>query len=80
MRTVVSVAAHLAASYYPEMTEHLCFQIFTGTADDLIELREITIKPDPPKPGEDLEVTAKGYVKETLEVRCSLRALRKSRL
>ncbi|CCA74493.1 related to phosphatidylglycerol/phosphatidylinositol transfer protein [Serendipita indica DSM 11827] len=38
-----------------------------GSPDDLIELHSISIKPDPPKPGEDLEVTAKGYVKQTLD-------------
>jgi hypothetical protein len=57
------------------MTEGLPFQSLLGGDDDFIELKEITIKPDPPKPGEDLEVTAKGYVRQTLEVRCSLQAL-----
>ncbi|KIM24149.1 hypothetical protein M408DRAFT_244127 [Serendipita vermifera MAFF 305830] len=38
-----------------------------GTPDDLIELQDITISPDPPKPGQDLEVTVKGRVKERLE-------------
>jgi hypothetical protein len=57
------------------MTERFCFHTLIGTADDLIEVKEISIKPDPPKPGEDLEITAKGYVKQTLEVRCLLQAL-----
>ncbi|KAG8817579.1 Phosphatidylglycerol/phosphatidylinositol transfer protein [Serendipita sp. 399] len=39
-----------------------------GSPDDLIEVKSIEVKPDPPKPGQDLEITAKGYVKETLEV------------
>jgi len=59
------------------MTESLCFQSLLGNDNYLIDVKEITIKPDPPKPGEDLEVTAKGYVKQTLEVRCSLQAIRR---
>lgn len=66
---------HNKSQSYPAMTKSLCFQSPLGTDDYLIELKEISIKPDPPKPGEDLEVTAKGYVKQTLEVRCSLQAI-----
>lgn len=50
------------------ITEFSSFSFLTGTADDLIELQDISISPDPPKPGEDLEVTVKGHVKERLEV------------
>jgi hypothetical protein len=34
----------------------------------LVELKDISLSPDPPKPGGTLEVTASGYVKEVLEV------------
>ncbi|KAG7450437.1 uncharacterized protein BT62DRAFT_1001259 [Guyanagaster necrorhizus] len=38
-----------------------------GLPSDIIQLEYIKIKPDPPKPGEDLTVTVKGYVQETIE-------------
>ncbi|PVF94518.1 hypothetical protein CPB86DRAFT_713134 [Serendipita vermifera] len=38
-----------------------------GTEEDIVEVESISISPDPPKPGEDLEITAKGKVKQTLE-------------
>lgn len=43
--------------------------LILGSPDDIVELESIEISPDPPKPGQALEVTAKGYVKETIEVR-----------
>jgi hypothetical protein len=41
---------------------------YTAGEDGLVELRDISLSPDPPTPGKTLEVTASGYVKETLEV------------
>ncbi|CAG8757466.1 15794_t:CDS:2, partial [Acaulospora colombiana] len=38
-----------------------------GTEEDIVEVESISISPDPPKPGEDLEITASGKVKQTLE-------------
>ena len=42
--------------------------LFTGTPADLIEVKSIKLSPDPPVPGQDLTVTASGYVKDTIEV------------
>jgi hypothetical protein len=50
---------------------YLFFFPATGGPDDIIELQSISISPEPPKPGQDLEITAKGRVKQTLEV-CGL--------
>ncbi|KAK0233157.1 ML domain-containing protein [Armillaria fumosa] len=38
-----------------------------GLATDVIQLESIKIKPDPPKPGQDLTVIVKGYVQERIE-------------
>ncbi|KAK0465094.1 ML domain-containing protein [Desarmillaria tabescens] len=38
-----------------------------GVSTDVIQLESIKIKPDPPKPGEDLTVIVKGYVQERIE-------------
>ncbi|KAG9053006.1 Phosphatidylglycerol/phosphatidylinositol transfer protein [Serendipita sp. 407] len=38
-----------------------------GSPDDLIEVQSLEISPEPPKPGQPLEITAKGIVKQTLE-------------
>lgn len=39
-----------------------------GLPTDVIQLDSIKIKPDPPKPGQDLTVIVKGYVQERIEV------------
>ena len=49
---------------------------FTGTSTDLIEVKSIELSPDPPVPGQDLTVTASGYVKDTIEVRTVLFRMR----
>jgi hypothetical protein len=51
----------LAASY-----AHVFFP--KGTPSDLVEVKSIRLSPDPPVPGQDLTVTASGYVKDTIEV------------
>jgi len=38
-----------------------------GEATDLVDLKSITIKPDPPQPGQNLTVTASGYVSKTIQ-------------
>lgn len=39
-----------------------------GAPSDLVEVKSIQLSPDPPVPGQDLTVTASGYVKDTIEV------------
>ncbi|KAF8528101.1 ML domain-containing protein [Hysterangium stoloniferum] len=38
-----------------------------GDENDLVDVQTITISPNPPKPGQDLTVTATGYVSETIK-------------
>jgi len=38
-----------------------------GAPTDVIEVKSIELSPDPPVPGQDLTVTASGYVKDTIE-------------
>lgn len=38
-----------------------------GSASDVIQLKSLTVKPDPPRPGETLEITAKADVLETIK-------------
>lgn len=41
-----------------------------GTDEDLITIEKIEVSPDPPVPGKNLTVTAKGLVKGAIEVSC----------
>ncbi|KIJ68363.1 hypothetical protein HYDPIDRAFT_24649 [Hydnomerulius pinastri MD-312] len=38
-----------------------------GLATDVVQLKSLTVSPDPPKPGEDLTVTAVGTAVKTIE-------------
>ncbi|KAJ7485926.1 ML domain-containing protein [Mycena latifolia] len=38
-----------------------------GPESDALKLESLTISPDPPVPGKDLTITAKGYARETIE-------------
>lgn len=42
--------------------------LFLAPPSSSIEIKSITLSPDPPKPGEKLTVTVDGLVLETLEV------------
>ncbi|KAF8514485.1 MD-2-related lipid-recognition domain-containing protein [Gautieria morchelliformis] len=39
----------------------------SGLPTDVIEVKSLKISPDPPKPGDELTVTASGYVSRTIE-------------
>lgn len=41
---------------------------FEGLPEDAVELKSLTISPDPPKPGDDLTVSIDAYVKEQIVV------------
>lgn len=47
---------------------YIVSSVYSGTSGDLVDLKYIKVSPDPPVPGEDLTVTAAGFVKETIEV------------
>ncbi|KAF8591937.1 hypothetical protein K439DRAFT_615359 [Ramaria rubella] len=38
-----------------------------GAASDVVEIKSLSLSPDPPKPGVNLTVTASGYVSSTIE-------------
>jgi hypothetical protein len=46
----------------------------SGSVTDVIEIKSLAISPDPPKPGDELTVTASGYVSRTIEVCFSVQA------
>ena len=52
----------------PELTRRLT----PGLPTDIIRLHSLELSPDPPKPGENLTVTASGTVLQTIEVRIFL--------
>lgn len=39
-----------------------------GTATDIVQVNSLEVSPDPPKPGQNLTVTASGYVSKTIQV------------
>ena len=46
--------------------------LFSGDETFLVDLKDIQVKPDPPKPGENMTVTVTGHVKQVIEVRAIL--------
>ncbi|KAJ7485925.1 MD-2-related lipid-recognition domain-containing protein [Mycena latifolia] len=38
-----------------------------GLKENVLQLESLTISPDPPVPGKDLTITAKGYARESIE-------------
>jgi hypothetical protein len=38
-----------------------------GNPSDVIQLKSLTVSPDPPQPGQDLTINASGYVSETIQ-------------
>lgn len=44
----------------------------SGTPSDIVRLRSLEVSPDPPKPGQNLTITASGTVLETIKVRVFL--------
>lgn len=41
---------------------------FSGSPTDVIQLKSISLSPDPPKPGQDLTVTVVGTAQQRVEV------------
>jgi ML domain len=39
-----------------------------GEPTDAVQIKSLTVKPDPPKPGHNLTIYASGTVKETIDV------------